>query len=431
MKTRTRNSTIGLVLALAAAALAPATASAAPPTCTDSTAGVPHNAATPIHVGCTGGVVLITAAPSKGTIVPANGQQGTDLWVTYTPTAGQAGSDQFKFRGVSVGTGSGGSDELSAERTVDLRIGAGSPPVCANLSQSVPQAIQTNLRLVCAAGGDPVDSYTVDTGVGHGTTDLTSINSGLVKYTSLGTFSGADAFTYRLATRCNGPSGPLCTSSAATYDLMVLNPQQGPQGPTGATGATGAQGPQGPQGATGNTGATGAAGATGQTGAQGPQGPQGATGAAGANGTAGANGAQGPAGRDGAVVTTPRLMVASFLDALSARSGKSVLVRYVSTTDARVILEVFKGSRRVAAVSGRAREGRNTIRWNGKAGSKAATAGSYRLVLRATSGGQTARDSATVRVTGGSSKPAGGGGGGGGGTGGGGSGGAGGGSGEG
>jgi hypothetical protein len=392
VKTRTRNSTIGLVLALAAAALAPATASAAPPTCTDSTAGVPHNAATPIHVDCTGGVVLITAAPSKGTIVPANGQQGTDLWVTYTPTAGQAGSDQFKFRGVSVGTGSGGSDELSAERTVDLRIGAGSPPVCANLSQSVPQAIQTNLRLVCAAGGDPVDSYTVDTGVGHGTTDLTSINSGLVKYTSLGTYSGADAFTYRLATRCNGPSGPLCTSSAATYDLMVLNPQQGPIGATGA---------------------------------QGPQGPQGAAGAAGANGTVGANGAQGPAGaagRDGAVVTIPRLMVASFLDALSARSGKSVLLRYVSTTDARVILEVFKGSRRVAAVSGRAREGRNTIRWNGKAGSKAATAGSYRLVLRATSGGQTARDNATVRVTGGSSKPAGGGGGGGTGGGGGGSG---------
>ena len=54
MKTRTRNSTIGLVLALAAAALAPATVSAAPPTCTDSTAGVPHNAATPIHVDCSG-----------------------------------------------------------------------------------------------------------------------------------------------------------------------------------------------------------------------------------------------------------------------------------------------------------------------------------------------------------------------------------------
>ena len=49
---------------------------------------------------------------------------------------------------------------------------------------------------------------------------------------------------------------------------------------------------------------------------------------------------------------------------------------------------------------GRAREGRNTIRWNGKAGSKAATSGTYRLVLRATSGGQVANDAATVRITG-------------------------------
>ena len=63
------------------------------------------------------------------------------------------------------------------------------------------------------------------------------------------------------------------------------------------------------------------------------------------------------------------------------------MLRYVSTTDARVILEVFKGKRRVAAVPGSAREGRNAIRWNGKAGSRAAAAGVYRLVLRATSGG--------------------------------------------
>jgi hypothetical protein len=93
-------------------------------------------------------------------------------------------------------------------------------------------------------------------------------------------------------------------------------------------------------------------------------------------------------------------MVASFLDALTARSGRSVLVRYVATTDARVVLEVRKGKRRVAAVTGRAKEGRNAIRWNGKAGKKAAASGVYRLVLRATSGGQVASDTATVRLTG-------------------------------
>ena len=143
-------------------------------------------------------------------------------------------------------------------------------------------------------------------------------------------------------------------------------------------------------------------------------------------GATGSQGAAGAAGRDGANginVTTTRLMVASFLDALTARRGKAVVLRYVSTTDARVILEVFKGSRRVASVPGRAREGRNAIRWNGKAGGAAAAAGRYRLVLRATSGGQVVSDAATVRVLGsggGGGTPPSSGGGGGGGTGGGG-----------
>jgi hypothetical protein len=93
-----------------------------------------------------------------------------------------------------------------------------------------------------------------------------------------------------------------------------------------------------------------------------------------------------------------------------------VLVRYVSTSSARVVLEVFKGSRRVAAISGRAREGRNAIRWNGKVSKKAAAAGTYKLVLRATSGDQLVTDRASVRITGGkvtAKQPSGGGGGGG------------------
>ena len=391
MNTRSRNLAIGLALALVAA-LAPATASAAPPTCSDANVGVPHNAATPMALACTGAgsVVKITTGPAKGTLSVATGQKSTDLWITYTPTAGQAGSDSFKFRGVSSG-----DEDSAAEYTANLRIGAGSAPVCSGVSQSVPQAIATNLRLICATGGDPVDAYTVETGVANGTLGLGQINTGLVTYTSQAAFSGADPFTYKLATRCNGPSNLVCTSAAANYDLMVLNPQQGPQGPAGTPGSTGAQGPQGTQG---------------------PAGPQGQTGAQ------GQPGAPGAAGRDGVNVTTTRLMVASFLDSLTVRSGRPVVLRYVSTTGARVILEVFKGKRRVAAISGRAREGRNAIRWNGRAGGKAAGSGAYKLVLRATSGGQVANDTATVRLTGGSSKPSGGGGtgGGGGGTGGGG-----------
>jgi hypothetical protein len=293
---------------------------------------------------------------------------------------------------------------VSPVREVSLRVAPGSAPVCANLSQSVPQNIATNLRLVCASGGDPITSFAIATQPTKAAPLAAPSATGLVSYTSNAAATGADTFTYHATSTC-GLAGLGCQSSNATFNVMVLNPQQGPPGADGTDGTNGAPG---------------------ATGAQGPQGAQGPTGPVGSTGAQGAGGANGANGKDGSVVTTPRLMVASFLDALTARSGKSVALRYVSTTDARVILEVFKGKTRVASVPGRASEGRNTIRWNGKAGSKAATSGTYRLLLRATSGAQTASDAATVRVTGRSGKPStggGGGGGGGGGTGGGGGGG--------
>jgi hypothetical protein len=86
------------------------------------------------------------------------------------------------------------------------------------------------------------------------------------------------------------------------------------------------------------------------------------------------------------------------LDALTIRRGRAVTLRYVSTTSARVVLEVLKGTRRVAAVPGNARPGKNAIRWNGKVGRKTAPAGTYRMKLTATTGQQVAQDRATVRL---------------------------------
>ena len=380
MNKRARATSTGLALALAAIAIAPAAAQAAAPTCNDMNVGVPHNAATPIFIDCTGGSapsgpdVQITEDPTIGTLNVATGGRSTDQWVTYTPTPGQSGTGSFKFKGVSEGTGPAGSDQLSSEQTVHIRIAPGTAPVCANLSQSAPQNLATNLRLSCASGGDPVFGYAITDPPDHGTLGTAGLAGGLVAYTSAAAFSGADSFKYTVTSTCGAAS---CLSNEGIFDLTVLDPQQGPTG------------------ATGETGATGAAGATGATGATGPQG---ATGVQGATGTQGPAGAAGRAGADGVNVTTTRLMVASFLDALTARRGKAVVLRYVSTTDARVILEVFKGSRRVASVPGRARAGRNAIRWNGKAGGGAAPAGRYRLVLRATAGRQVVSDAATVRV---------------------------------
>jgi hypothetical protein len=135
----------------------------------------------------------------------------------------------------------------------------------------------------------------------------------------------------------------------------------------------------------------------------GPQGDAGSPGATGAQGLPGAQGPAGSKGADGAVVSKDRLVVASFLDAPTVASGRAVVLRFVCTTSASVVLEVFKGSKRVARLSGRARAGRNSIRWNGKVGGTAAAAGQYRLVLRAASGDQQVIERAGVRITGGGS----------------------------
>ena len=115
---------------------------------------------------------------------PVAGSTSTDQWVVYTPNPGASGADSFTYKGVSPGSGSGPSDEVGPERTVNLRIGAGTAPACANLSQSVPQNTATNLRLVCASGGDPIVSYSIRTAPDHGTLTTTNLNSGLVGYTS-------------------------------------------------------------------------------------------------------------------------------------------------------------------------------------------------------------------------------------------------------
>ena len=84
--------------------------------------GVPHNAATPIFIDCSGGTgagspdVLIATNPTKGTLNPVAGGTSTDQWVVYTPNAGQSGADSFTYKGVSPGSGSGGSDEVGPAR---------------------------------------------------------------------------------------------------------------------------------------------------------------------------------------------------------------------------------------------------------------------------------------------------------------------------
>src|SRR4051794_28156345 len=167
----------------------PGVAQAAAPTCSDMHVGVPHNAATPIFVDCTGGSgigspdVLVVSTPSKGTLDLGAGETSTDQWVTYTPDPGQSGADSFTFRGSSAGPGD--TVELSSLKTVRLRIGEGTPPVCAGLSASVPQndathTTATSLRLVCASGGDPITGFAITSEPANGTLSKGSLGDGLV-----------------------------------------------------------------------------------------------------------------------------------------------------------------------------------------------------------------------------------------------------------
>jgi hypothetical protein len=318
-----RASLIAILVAAAVFGFPPAV-QAAPPICVSPNVGVPHNATIPIFL-CQGAVNFdITSAPQHGVVSGASAG-----WRNYTPNAGYAGADTFSYSATLAGETSTG--------TVTLEIAPGTKPVCFYRAETVPQATLTPLSLLCATGGDPITGYGLSTAA-HGTLTGLDVGLGKVSYQSAAGYSGPDSFTYT-ATTAFGTSNP------ATFDLTVLNPQQGPPGPPG---------PQGPQG---------------------PQGPAGPT------------------------VLKDRLVLASFEDALTARRGRGVVVRYLCTTAATVELDVFRGSRRVARASGRARTGVNSIRWNGKSGGAAAPAGIYRLVLRATSGDQQVSDRATVRIT--------------------------------
>jgi hypothetical protein len=116
---------------------------------------------------------------------------------------------------------------------------------------------------------------------------------------------------------------------------------------------------------------------------------QGATGPQGAQGAAGPVGARGPVPLVAALLTTKA----------TAKRGRAVRVDYLATASGTARLDVLKGAKRVARITGAFKLGRNRLTWNGKAGTKRAAAGRYRLVLvLRTSDGQTVTESGQVTV---------------------------------
>ena len=335
--------------------LTPRSAIAAAPTCTDVHVGVAHNAGLPIFIPCSGGTgagspdILIVSGPGKGSLNPSVGSTSTDQWVTYTPNPGQSGSDSFTYRGVSPGSGPGGSDELGPVRTVQLLIAQGKPPVCLSDSETVGHNDGTgtptpaSVTLKCTSSGDVIASYSITQAPGHGSLDTTDLGSGVIRYTPVLGYSGPDTFSFRATSTCGAAN---CQSASAVVSLTVLEAQAGPEGPPGPPG---------------------------------PQGPP------------------GPRGDNGSVFE--RLFIAASAARMSTAAGRHVRVPFVVTTASTVQLQVYRGGRPVAETSLSALAGRSTIRWNGRIGTRPAKPGHYALVLTATAGMQSSDDRSLLVLT--------------------------------
>ena len=135
--------------------------------------------------------------------------------------------------------------------------------------------------------------------------------------------------------------------------------------------------PTGPPGATGTPGAPGASGPPGPGGSQGPPGPQGST---------------GPQGEPAV-----KLFLAFGAAKSTAKSGKRVKLGFVATAPADVELEVRRGSKLVATITGSAVEGRNTLSWNGKVKGKKGQLPRSARALLVVAGGELRRWSDGVR----------------------------------
>ena len=126
----------------------------------------------------------------------------------------------------------------------------------------------------------------------------------------------------------------------------------------------------------------------------------GPTGAAGPSGPAGANGApgpQGPAGPQGEPAI--KLLLAASQPRLAAAAGKRVAISYAATAPGTSTLTITRSGKKVATVRGSAKAGANVIRWNGRAGRKAAAKGRYKLTLSVVgTDGQTASTNLTLRT---------------------------------
>lgn len=143
---------------------------------------------------------------------------GEDGQVTYTPHAGYAGSDTFRFRLTD-------GDRISAWADVVIAVAAVSQaPVAAPDSATTASGVAVTIDVIANDSDPDGDTLTVTIVGGPSDGTATVGVDQRVTYTPAGVFSGTDSFTYQVV----DPAG--LTSAATTVTITVTPPP--PDGPT-------------------------------------------------------------------------------------------------------------------------------------------------------------------------------------------------------
>jgi probable HAF family extracellular repeat protein len=136
----------------------------------------------------------IVTSPAHGTLGTLNTATGA---VTYTPTANYQGTDSFTFT-VSSGT------NKSAAATVSLKIAPGTPT--AN-PQTVPVTLSTRITITLTGSDPDVPalklSFAIATKPTHGILGSLNTSTGVLVYTPIGGYKGADSFTFTVSNGTN------------------------------------------------------------------------------------------------------------------------------------------------------------------------------------------------------------------------------------
>jgi gliding motility-associated-like protein len=183
------------------------------PTLVNDVATVNSGTLTNINVGANDigygglGAPIIVTQPSNG-IAVVNGNN-----VDYTPTAGYTGTDQFVYRRVGIAADAC-SSALSSTATVTITVN-NQPPVAGPGTINTFACISSSIKVLDIASDPEGGALTaiIVTGPSHGS--VTVKTDGTLLYTPTATYSGPDAFTYRV----QDPLG--ATSAVATVSITV------------------------------------------------------------------------------------------------------------------------------------------------------------------------------------------------------------------